>query len=341
MKNLLLTAALICATVFTFGQDSDAKKDFVAMFYNVENLFDTIDDPKTKDNEFLPTAEKQWNTQKYNRKLNNLSMVIQNVKRMGLPDIVGLAEVENKTVLNDLLNYRNMLSGRYKIVHEDSKYNRGVDVALFYNPKTFKYVSHETTEIEFPFDKTRTTRAILYVKGKLENDEELHVFVNHWPSRWGGVEQSEPKRVHVATVLRKLIDELKGEKPGAKILVLGDFNDAPTNKSLSETLGSVKKPDGKGSLVNLAHHPMSKGLGTYNYKGNWDMLDQAIVSENMIDAKKGLSTCTDCLGIFDNQMVTYMHNKSGQLRPNRTYGGSRHYGGYSDHYAIYVGMEFK
>lgn len=323
-----IVIAVSCTQPNTKAHVHKTGNDINIAFYNVENLFDTIDAPEKRDEEWLPDSAKGWNTERYQKKLNDLSNVLASLLDTNMPDIIGLCEVENKAVIEDLVSTPALKTGNFKVVHEESPDERGIDVALVYSADKFQYLAHEklTVTLAAPEDKTRD---ILYVKG-IVADDTLHLFVNHWPSRSGGVAQSEPKRISAATVLKGKVHEILDGNAKAKILIMGDFNDFPDNNSVAQTLGA----NTQGSLLhNLSYSLFTEGKGTYNYKGNWNMLDQFIVSEGLINAEHGLDADESTLQIFAPEWVLYK-NKEGVYYPSRTYGGPNYYGGISDHLAI-------
>jgi predicted extracellular nuclease len=325
---------------YSFSQENGYKNDkyFTIISYNVENLFDTINNPQKEDDEFLPTSKKGWNTDRYEKKIKDLSLVIKSINKNELPEIVGLVEVENRKVVEDLVNSRHLKEGGYGIVHEESPDARGIDVALVYRKSEFKYLLHEKITVKFDFEPETTTRDILYVKGQLSNNEKLHVFVNHWSSRRDGMEASEPKRTHAATLLRMKVDSILKKEKDAKIVIIGDFNDEPVNKNLFEVLNATaKQPMPKNnSLYNLMYDKDLLGLGTYNFRGNWNMLDNIIVSTSLLDAKNGYRVSSDGGQIFSARWILYDNVKTGDFTPNRTYGGPNYYGGVSDHLPVFL-----
>ncbi|MEN8957485.1 MAG: hypothetical protein ABF258_05635, partial [Flavobacteriales bacterium] len=210
-------------------------------FYNVENLFDTIDDKYTIDEQFLPDSEKEWNTTKYFDKLNKLAKVITAMDK-DLPIFMGFAEIENQGVILDLISNTNLNNGNYGIVHYESPDKRGIDVGFMYR-KEFMTIKHsENIEVSLPDNPDFATRDILYVQGELKGEDELHVFLNHWSSRRAGQKESEHKRVKAASVLRAKVDEILNKDASAKIIIMGDFNDYPTNKSVYEVLKAKGTP---------------------------------------------------------------------------------------------------
>lgn len=307
-------------------------------FYNVENLFDTLDTPHKIDEEFLPSSAKEWNSEKYAKKLEHIGAVLSSLNKPGLPDIIGLCEVENKKVVEDLATTGVLKKAGYKVVHEESPDMRGIDVALMYSPAHFKYISHEKLAVKFANEPDETTRDILYVKGISGNDT-LHLFVNHWPSRRDGQEASESRRVAAANVLKSKVANITDNNPEAKVLIMGDFNDFPDNKSVQDVLNAGVEDN--QPLYNLMYKQWLKGIGTYNYKGNWNMLDQIIVSQGLLNAKSGLDVDRDSGHIYREEWILYINREKDIETPNRTYGGNRYYGGYSDHLPVYVNLVIK
>ena len=318
MKKTLIFLLL---PFFVLSQSDD--KELFSVFYNVENLFDTIDNPNTRDNEFLPKSEKKWDTYRYNYKLNQLdkvfSEIIKKENENRLPDIIGLCEVENKLVIDDLLKTETFKNHTYKIIHKQSPDGRGIDCALLVDEK-FEVLNSDFIKINNP-KESRATRDIVFGKLKFKN-QIINVFVNHWPSRWGGQEASNHKRVFVAEVLRKYIDNNTLESDFN--LIMGDFNDYPTNESLAEVLV-------KDDLVNLMSKSNVSGRGSYNYRGDWDWLDQIIVSQ---DDFKLIS-----FGAFEEDFMMYT-NKKGEVYPNRSFGGNNWYAGFSDHLPVFLRFTF-
>lgn len=328
---LILVAFLIISSCSS--EKKKLSKQLTVVFYNVENLFDLQDEPGKSDEEFTPDGEKNWTKERYNKKLADISRVLASVNSDELPEIIGLCEIENRKVLEDLVSHENIAKGRYKIVHHESPDFRGIDCALIYRPKEFKVLEHSPIQVVLQDKPDYKTRDILYVKGKTKNQEELHIFVNHWPSRIGGVAQTEPIRVEVATILKEKIDAILKVSPGGNIIVMGDMNDEPINKSLVATLGAVAPNYPGAVLKNLMFNPDNEGEGSYNYRGNWNMLDNLIVSESLLD-DKGFR-CQERSGyIFRREWMEYK-NRDGESVPNRTYGGPNYYGGISDHFPVY------
>ena len=327
MKNLFLTILIGIISTSIYAQDNSS----TIMFYNVENLFDTINDPLIRDDDFTPEGKKKWTTERYQKKLNDLAKVISSIDNESLPSLVGFAEIENKVVLEDLIKTDYLNSQNYQIVHEESPDVRGIDVGLIYNPDDFTYLSHQ--KIRIPLDTEYKVRDILYVKGILYNKDTLHIFINHWKSRSGGQTETEPQRIQCAKTLRNSVDSILAINKEAKILIMGDLNDEPQDSSIFKTLKANNSYE-QNSLYNVMLKLSKEGFGSHNYRGHWNMLDNIIVSNNLVDSKD-LDVSENTGHIFSPEWITYS-NKSGNKSPNRTYGGSNYYGGYSDHYPVYV-----
>lgn len=327
-----------CSQVKTLPNQATtpAKKATTIAFYNVENLFDTEDDPKIDDNEFLPNAPKEWTPERYKTKLAKLTQVLDSIGQGTLPALIGLVEIENEKVLKDLLSQANAQQ-TYGIIHYDSPDQRGIDVALLYNKALFTPTQSEPLPVVFPFDPETPTRDILYVQGNL-NNETIHLFVNHWPSRRDGEEKSEPKRMTAAAVARKKLDAIFTNNPQAKIIMMGDFNDEPHNNSITKGLRAVltdntQKTD--ETMFDLMGPIEQSGQGSYNYQGDWNMLDQFIVSSALLKASKGLRLNFSDAHIYSPDWILYKTG-NGDKVPNKTYGGNKYYGGYSDHLPVYL-----
>ncbi len=336
-KNTCLILFLFVYSI-SFAQDNkyDVNKNFTVASYNVENLFDTFDNPVKMDEEYTPSGKKQWTSKRFNEKINHISKVLCSINKNELPEIIGLYEIEDDYVLKALIKQACLVKGKYKIVHEESPDIRGIDVALLYRPDEFQYLSHKKIPINYPFNKSSKTRDILYVKGVASNTDTLHIFVNHWKSRLGGQKKSEPKRICAAKLLRHNVDSLLNLNHNAKIIIIGDFNDNPNNKSINNVLNANNKRTNTTykDLYNLMYDKHNQGKGSLYYKKNWNMLDNLIVSQSLLNNKKGYSVNFNSGKIFHPVWICFK-DKSGVLVPNRTYGGNNYYGGYSDHFPVY------
>jgi exonuclease III len=321
------------------SKSKSAKHTFVAMFYNIENLYDTLNDPAINDDEFTPQGKVPWNTKRFNTKIEHTGQVINDIAQPALPDLIGFAEIENKQVLEMLTASPRLSTAKYSIVHYDSPDERGIDVAAIYNPKTFEVLLSEPLTVVLP-DNDRT-RDILYIKGKVKSGEILHVFINHWPSRREGTELSQPKRLAAAGVLRAKVEAVQKLEKSPNIIIMGDFNDEPSDISITEGLKAMN-PDtliNNTGLYSLLYPEFKTGEGSLFYK-DWDLFDQLIVSGNMLTRKKGMHTSVNEAVIFKADYLLYK-DKNGVSHPNRTMSGDKYFGGYSDHLPVYVKISIK
>lgn len=341
MKKIAILSLLFLAAVQLFAQNApyDPARNFTVVFYNVENLFDTINSPGINDGEFTPSGSYQWNTKPYRKKLEDIAKVLSSVNPLELPEIIGLCEVENKEVLTDLIRTGQMQGGNYAIVHETGPDARGIDVALLYRQNAFNYLSHKAIPVNFPFDSNSKTRDILYVKGLAAEKDTFHLFVNHWSSRVGGEVQTEPKRVFAAMKLRNHVDSLFRINPVAKILIMGDFNDEPTNASVFQFLNAnnKRKNYAYNELYNLMYDIHNMEIqGTYYFRGNWNMLDHLIVSRPFFDKTQGYFLEYESGKIFRAPWMLEKANRNGDEPPLRTFTGREYKGGPSDHLPVYM-----
>ncbi|UBM61830.1 endonuclease/exonuclease/phosphatase family protein [Candidatus Sulfidibacterium hydrothermale] len=340
MKKYFIGIVLFIAilTYLVSSCRKDEMKPFSVAFYNVENLFDTIDNPNTRDNDHLPDSKIPWNTKRYKTKLEHIAKVMAAMNAPGFPTVFGLAEVENKQVVEDLIHTGKLKDAHYKILHKDSPDERGIDVALLYQPKIYKPVKTRFIRIRFPSEPDNPTRDILYSKGLVYGMDTIHIFVNHWVSRYGGKEKTDALRRFTGHMLRLLADSIFNVDPNANILIMGDLNDNPTDKSLTEGLGAIepRPPFAKKRLYNLAILPYKAGKGSLYYK-HWDLFDQVIVSTALVGGYNGIKTDVNQEEVFKKDWMLY-HPKKGPAVPNRT-AGRHYYGGYSDHLPVMVKMK--
>ena len=312
-------------------------QSFPIGFYNLENLFDTKDDEGVRDTEFTPEGEKAWTEERYKSKLSNMASVIQSMGTDMNPSGVvalGVSEIENKGVLEDLAKEEALAGRNYRIVHYDSPDKRGIDVALLYNPAHFMVKSSQSRELLLIKDGVRKyTRDVLVVTG-IVGDEELSILVNHWPSRSGGEKRSAPGRKAAAELNMMIIDSLYSINPDAKVIIMGDLNDDPSSPSIKKVLDAKPKIKQvqEGGLYNPMYAKHRKGEGSNAYRDSWSLFDQIIINEPL------LSTSQD--GLFFHKSVIFkkpeMLQKSGQYKnyPLRTFGGSEYRNGYSDHFPV-------
>jgi predicted extracellular nuclease len=333
----LMIAMVISMFLFNLKTEATVEDDPKAItiaFYNVENLFDTINDPQSNDEKFLPQSKSHWNTTRFLKKIKNLSQVINVLGDSNGPEILGLSEIENRYVLDDLLKSGNLKNKKYKIIQFDSKDKRGIDVALLFKSEVFNPINTKIFSIQNPSSKNFKTRDLLLVSGIIKEDT-IHVLVNHWPSRVSGEENSESNRLLVASKVRMLLDSIQTVSVNAKIIVMGDFNDEPSNISISEILKAKRQmvECNNHELYNPFYSIMKEGRGSYKYEGDWDMLDQIMMSKSMSN-HKGISYKENSANVFDPIWLYYKESK--QHGPYRTFLGNKYYGGYSDHFPVYI-----
>lgn len=310
----------------------------IIAFYNLENLFDTEDDLQKDDNDFLPESFKNWNEDRYLAKLEDITQSVASINDKNMPVIIGVAEIENKTVLTDLL-YQPAFQGEYDFIHYESPDHRGIDVALLYNRNFFNVLTHQRIQVVIEGDEHYTTRDILHVQGTFNSDEVVHFFINHWPSRREGILKSEPRRIAAAQCLYRETQIVLQADPLAKIVIMGDFNDLPVSKSINTYLHTKPHKNIKSDqFYNLAFIPYRKKLGSLFAKKRWLMFDQILINKEMIYGE-GIKVNTSRLTIhLDKKFLFYDKNRS-MYRPNRTYAGKKYHGGASDHLPVYVKIE--
>ncbi len=336
-KWLFLLFALAVSTLS--AQQKQDKKLFRIVSYNVENYFDTDDNPKKRDEEYLPNGGRGWTKKKYYKKQANISKVIASIGGWNPPAIVGLLEVESRKAVIGLVKYSPLKNLKYKYIHYESPDRRGIDVVMLYQPYQFKPFYQKAIKVVFP-DKRLKTRDLLYVAGTMPNKDTLHVFVCHFPSRWGGQLESEPKRIFVANLLKGKVDSIMKIQKNPNIVIMGDFNDTPTNRSIQETLNAHEPNQNisPNELYNLATQFEKKGEGTHKYRGEWSIIDQFIVSGNMLNSKNSISLKESDMHIFSPEYLLEKDRRYLGIKPFRTYLGMRYHGGYSDHLPIYLDL---
>jgi hypothetical protein len=336
-KSLILSLSFLLTCRFAPAQQ---RAQVAAVgFYNFENLFDTEDDPDKKDEEFTPDSRNRWTQVRYHTKLQQLAQVVSELGTELTPDglaLLGVAEVENRQVLADFALQPKVRDRSYQIIHYDSPDRRGIDVALLYNPKYFTPLHSEAIPAEL-FESngdTIYTRDILYVSGILLQDT-LHLLVNHWPSRRGGQKASEPGRMAMAMKNKRLSDSLRARNPEANILIMGDLNDDPVNRSVKKVLDATNRPDrvSPKGFFNPMYDLFKQGIGTLAYRDAWSLFDQILVSPGLLSGGDGLWYYS--MEIFN---PPYLQQQTGDFQgyPLRTYGGGTYLGGYSDHFPVYI-----
>lgn len=331
---ILFLSICLLFSVLSYSQQS-----MTVMFYNSENLFDTDDDPVKDDDAFTPDGDYHWNRSRYWNKLDALSKVIVAADEDQAPALVGLCEVENETVLNDLTTRSALREAGYRFVMTDSPDSRGIDVALMYRRSFFRLLSHESLRVNLRPYGGGATRDILHVTGLLESMDTLDIYVCHWPSRYGGTDESEPRRICAAGVVRASVDSIFRVRLKPYVIVMGDLNEGPDDPAVRIGLKAHPRSEGRNlddrELVTVMD---ALDEGSYKYQGVWDKYDQYVVSASLLN---GLG-CTEMTGveIMRPGFLLADDDSYGGVKPFRTYNGRRYQGGYSDHLPIKMILEF-
>lgn len=335
---VLISIFLFLSLFRSIAQDEE--KERIA-FYNVENLFDTQNDSIKIDDEFTPEGARNWNNYRFYDKLNNIYKVIISIGEWEPPAIVGLCEIENRFVLNQLVYETPLSRFDYKIIHFESPDRRGIDVALIYRFEKFEPIHSEPLYINFPDNLESKTRDILYVKGVLFGSDTVHFFVNHWPSRWGGYLETKPKREYVASVLRSKVDSILSVDINPNIIIMGDFNDEPWDESIKEVLNAKLDTVGneRNELINLmSKYEKDWQMGTSKYKEDWSVIDQFIISANLLTDQNMVQISDKGVIIHNPDFLLEQDKTHGGDKPFRMFVGYRYNGGFSDHLPIYLNI---
>lgn len=335
MKPLILGLLLFFLLIIDcFSQNNKLNDEYTFMFYNTENFFDCENDSLTQDDEFTPDGDRRWNYSRFHEKADRLAKVILAAGKWNAPVFVGLCEVESQQALAVLIKQTPLNKYNYKIIHKDSPDERGIDVALIYRPELFKPFEYKAIPVIDPLNSEFKTRDILLVRGIINNCDTIHVFINHWPSRYGGIMETERFRDLAAGILGKSIQELYTKYPKARIICMGDFNDSPEDKSLSGVLKAVKSdnPNVKGEMINLSFPWLTRPVQTIKNLYSWQVFDQWIVSDYFIESKGCLQFIK--AEIFDTGFLLEPDKKYGGLKPKRTYIGFKYQDGFSDHLPV-------
>jgi len=339
MKKVLFTLFLALPALL-FGQGKSEYKVAAIGFYNLENLFDTINDPNKNDEEFLPEGSNRWTSQKYAEKLSNMATVITQIGDeyiKGGPVCLGVSEVENIVALTDLANEPKMKASGYVPLLIEGPDRRGVDVGFLYRKDFFTLISATSIPLVLADHPEFKTRDQLLVKGILLGDT-IHIMVNHWPSRYGGEKRSAPMRAAAATLTRSTTDSIMNVNPNAKIIIMGDLNDNPNNASVFKVLKAAGDQQTAMNVTGL-FNPMYnmfkvQGIGSNAYRDSWSLFDQIIVSKGLLGDDKSSLKMFKTL-IFNRNFLKQVEGSFAGY-PYRTFVGGQYQGGYSDHFPAYM-----
>ncbi len=341
-KNTLLILVCLLFGGVNYSLSQDKNKDYYVAcvgFYNVENLFDTLDTEGVNDLDFTPSGKNVWNSQRYYEKLDRLSEVISILGTDKTEDgvaVLGLSEIENKSVIEDLISTERLKSRKYEIVHYDSPDKRGIDVGLIYQPKYFKVESSASYTLKIEGNDNFYSRDQLLVSGDFQG-ERMHFIVCHWPSRRGGEKKSSPLREAAGDLARHIMDSIMvAEGASAKIILMGDLNDDPTSKSLVNNLNASGNKDklAEDQFFNATLEHFKKGIGTLAWRDTWNLFDQIILTQSFLNS--------DFSGYNFYKFVVFnkpfLMQPSGRFKgyPYRSYAGGQYLGGYSDHFPVYT-----
>lgn len=325
------------------------KRHAEVVFWNVENYFNPFSDSLQKDPAFTPQGANHWTWRRFIAKRDAIAKTIIAMGAEELPVIIGLCEVEGRFALEQLVRQTPLASAEYRILHRDGRDVRGIDVAMLYRPDRFRPLLTRFLTVCLP-QPTQHTREILYTKGVLDQLDTLHLFVNHWPSKWGGAKASAARRMAAVLRLRTSVDSIFALHPAANIIIMGDFNDTYKSKVLQifatgqtpRMLLALSEPRTSSSpqpLHNLSIPLARRKLGTIRYRGRWELIDQFLVSENMLNPQEPISTSVEHFRIFSAPFLLIPDDKYLGMKPFRTYLGPRYQGGVSDHLPVMLRIE--
>lgn len=325
---------LIFFSIFKFAHAQESatpiEDEIQIIFWNVENLFDTEDDSLKNDEEFLPYSMRGWNRDRYQKKLFSIYKTLVAAGQWKLPEVIALAEIENEKVLQDLIERTPLIRSGYKIIHQESEDRRGIDLAVLYKPDRLQVIDTNFIKLNFPDDPYRKTRDIIYLKARVTEEHDFHLFVNHWPSRYGGGKASEQGRNYAASVVKSQIDAILVDAPEASIIVTGDFNDTPEDQSL-RILAS-------DSILHIISD--LDFSGTHKFQGLWSHFDHVWVSKSLMQSNT-FYVKNRKAEVFHPDWLLETDKAFGGVKPNRTYAGFRYQGGYSDHLPVFLELKVK
>lgn len=330
MKNIYLLVLLFLPVYLYAQTDSSPLR---IMWYNVENLFDTVDDPEKDDNEFLPESKRHWTNNRYGQKLQQIAKVITSAGEWDMPTLIGMCEVENDSVMEHLIRRTPLRSHLYDYCITSGSDTRGINNALLYRRDRFAYINHHSHPIQYTEGREKPTRDILHVWGETIGRDTLDLFLCHFPSRSGGEKETEAFRIDAANTLRALCDSVYKQRSSPYLILMGDFNDMPHDKSIAII------EQGEPRLTNLFRDPSPFTFpGSYRYRGEWNQLDQIFVSPLLLDTTRRVHLIPQSQRIFAPEYVLIEDSINRGPRPFRTYMGLKYEGGYSDHLPLIIDL---
>jgi predicted extracellular nuclease len=340
MKTVIYFLCSITSILTIQGQPEI--KTICVAFYNVENYFDPENDSLKNDDSFTFEGLNRWTYSKMVHKRDQIAKVILALNGWSPPDVVGLAEVENEKVIKNLCLQTGLKKYKYNYIHYDSPDLRGIEVAFIYRMDRVNILESHAIPILFPFDTTSKNRDILYVKAQMSNQDSIHFFINHWTSRYGGFGATVKKRNHYAYILRQKVDSILKNEPNAAIIIMGDFNDYPSDESLNNILYAREVPGESSNLVNLMYkYNAVQNIGSHKNEEFWGCLDQIIVSTVFFEEGGRFEIDRLENNIFQDHFLLVPDEKYGGVKTFRTYEGVRYKGGFSDHLPVYVRIKVK
>ncbi|WP_242918117.1 endonuclease/exonuclease/phosphatase family protein [Pontibacter liquoris] len=331
--TIILLAGCAKVPLSTFNLSKKGKPQTIA-FYNTEKLYDTINDPNTDDDPFLPEGELNWTQEKYARKIANIAGVIREIGGGNGPEVIGLAEVENVQVVQDLVNSNELRKSKYSIIHVNLPGEQGLDIALLYKPRAFKPTSQQIIKIDNGRSQP-SSGGILQVNGELQG-EPVTLFINHWPARMRRNTQEDSNLRAAALALRKEITALQVANKDARIIVMGDFDAEPAAPVIKDVLKATGRPNPyyNKELFNTFYMAFVNGQGSFYSRGDFMMLDQIMISKSLIDGR-GLEYIRGSEHIYNPEKIKFLYGKY-KNTPRGTFSGTTYFGGYSDHFPIYI-----
>lgn len=343
MNGLIKT--IFTLLILSFCLILKAQEPFRVMFYNVENLYDTINNPRTADDNLTPEGNLHWDSYRYHKKLEDISKVISSLGGKYPPAIVGLCEIENETVIKDLAQNSSLAKHKYRYAITKSKDSRGSNVGFLYQRDQLKLISRKSYTPVIDKSANRKTRDIFHITAKVVSGDTLDIFICHYPSRSEGVKKSAPYRIEVSKLLKKKTDNLLKTRKKPNIIIMGDFNDYPHDTSMQKTLGaqSLEKTIKPNQLYNMFLHLGRQNLkiASYKYQGKWGYLDQFIVSGNLLEKNNSVYIIDKKAQVYAPDFLLDYDERNKNKKPFRTFAGWKYLGGVSDHLPIYFDLYIK